>query len=112
MRRDVRSVLITGASTGIDYALAQRLDADGWRVFAGVRTDPDAQKLRALFSARSEPLRLDVTNTDDIELARAHVAERTGGRLDGLVNNAGIVIHGPVDCLTVAALRRQFEVTS
>jgi NAD(P)-dependent dehydrogenase (short-subunit alcohol dehydrogenase family) len=51
MRHDLRSVLVTGASTAIGYALAQRLDADGWRVITGVRTDADAQRLRRLVGA-------------------------------------------------------------
>lgn len=110
MRPDLRSVLITGASTGIGAALAGRLDADGWRVFAGVRNDADAQRLRAVLSAHSEPVMLDVTHTADIERTREYVARRTGGRLDGLVNNAGIVFHGPVDGLSVAGLRRQLDV--
>jgi len=105
-----RSVLITGTSTGIGYALARRLDADGWRVFAGVRTEADAQRLRSVLSPRSEPVHLDVTNAVQIEQTYRHILRQTNGRLDGLVNNAGIVLHGPVECLTVAALRRQFEV--
>ena len=104
------SVLITGASSGFGYALAQRMDAEGWQVFAGVRTARDATRLRAVLSSRSEPLVLDVTDASQIEAARRSVTERTGYRLDGLVNNAGVVFHAPVESLTVEALRRQLEV--
>src|SRR5271165_1477932 len=104
------NVLVTGASTGIGYASAKRLDALGWRVFAGVRNEADAARLRLALSERSEPILLDVTDADQIERARATVAERSGGRLAGLVNNAGVVFHGPVECLTLEALRRQLEV--
>ena len=83
MHRDLGPVFITGASTGIGFALAQRLDARGWRVFAGVRTDVDAQRLRAILSARSEPVHLDVTIAEQIERACELLAQRTGGRLNG-----------------------------
>jgi NAD(P)-dependent dehydrogenase (short-subunit alcohol dehydrogenase family) len=86
------------------------MDAEGWRVFAGVRTENDAARLRAVLSSRSQPVLLDVTDADQIEAARQIVAERTGHRLDGLVNNAGIVFHAPVECLSVDGLRRQLEV--
>jgi NAD(P)-dependent dehydrogenase (short-subunit alcohol dehydrogenase family) len=105
-----RSVLVTGASTGIGYAAALDLDRAGWRVFAGARSEADLGRLRAILSARSHALRLDVTSGADIAAARDLVAERTGGALDGLVNNAGIVVRGPFEALTGAALRRQFDV--
>jgi NAD(P)-dependent dehydrogenase (short-subunit alcohol dehydrogenase family) len=108
--RTSRTVLVTGTSTGIGFALARLLDAQGWTVFAGVRSNADAERLRERLSERSEPILLDVTDARQIEAARAHVAARTGGRLNGLVNNAGIVYHGPVETLTTEALRRQFEV--
>jgi NAD(P)-dependent dehydrogenase (short-subunit alcohol dehydrogenase family) len=104
------SVLVTGASTGIGFATAKRLDALGWQVFAGVRNDADAARLREQLSERSEPVFLDVTDSAQIERARDLIGERSGGQLAGLVNNAGIVFHGPVECLTIEALRRQFEV--
>lgn len=49
IRHEPRSVFNTAASTGIGYALAQRLDARGWQVFAGVRNHADARRLRAVF---------------------------------------------------------------
>jgi len=104
------SVLITGASTGIGFATAQQLDRLGWRVFAGVRSAADAARLRRVLSERSEPILLDVTNAAQIERAHATIAQRGDGRLAALVNNAGIVYHGPVEGLTLEALRRQFEV--
>lgn len=105
-----RAVLITGASSGIGYALARRLDNEGWRVFAGVRDGADAEHVRGALSARSEPLRLDVTDAEQIEAARKLVAERTAHRLDALVNNAGVVFHAPVESLTVEGVRRQLDV--
>ena len=86
----MRSVLVTGASTGIGRASALRLDAAGWRVFAGVRREEDAESLREAASPALTPVRLDVTDADQIAAAAALVAERAGG-LQGLVNNAGTV---------------------
>lgn len=102
----MRSVLVTGASTGIGRATALRLDAAGWRVFAGVRRDEDAAALRAAGSERLQPLILDVTEPEQIAAA----AERAGGRLDGLVNNAGVAIPGPLETLPIDDFRRQIEI--
>ncbi|HEY0408633.1 MAG TPA: SDR family NAD(P)-dependent oxidoreductase [Candidatus Dormibacteraeota bacterium] len=57
---DARAVLVTGASSGIDAACARRLDAAGWRVFAGVRRQADAGELASGCSSRLTALLLDV----------------------------------------------------
>jgi NAD(P)-dependent dehydrogenase (short-subunit alcohol dehydrogenase family) len=106
----VRSVLITGASTGIGRATAMRLDADGWKVFAGVRREEDAEALRAAGSERVEPLILDIADAGQIEAAAARIESAAGARLDGLVNNAGIAIPGPLETLAIEDFRRQVEV--
>ncbi len=106
----MKSALVTGASTGIGFATALALDRDGWCVFAGVRTDEDHARLRDLLSARSQPVRLDVTRPEEIAAVVALASERSGGRLDALVNNAGIVVTGPFEALSAEALREQFAV--
>jgi NAD(P)-dependent dehydrogenase (short-subunit alcohol dehydrogenase family) len=106
----VRSVLITGASTGIGRAAALRLDGEGWRVFAGVRKESDRNALREAGSERLVPLILDVTDGGQIAAAAARVDEEAGGRLDGLVNNAGVAIPGPLETLDIDDFRRQIEV--
>lgn len=104
------AVVITGASTGIGRATALELDSRGFRVFAGVRRDQDAQDLRAERSSL-EPLHLDVTDESLIAAARDTVAAAVGDAgLAGLVNNAGIAVPGPVEYLPVDELRRQLEV--
>jgi NAD(P)-dependent dehydrogenase (short-subunit alcohol dehydrogenase family) len=105
----VRSVLITGASTGIGRATTLRLDAAGWRVFAGVRREEDAESLRGAGSDRLAPLLLDVTEADQIAAAAARVEAEAGG-LDGLVNNAGVAIPAPLETIPMEDLRRQVEV--
>lgn len=102
----MRSVLVTGASTGIGRATALRLDGAGWRVFAGVRREEDAQSLRAAGSANLEPLILDVTDPEQIAAA----ATRVGGQLDGLVNNAGAALPSPLETMPIEDFRRQIEV--
>jgi NAD(P)-dependent dehydrogenase (short-subunit alcohol dehydrogenase family) len=114
----VRSALVTGASTGIGRATALRLDADGWRVFAGVRREEDAEALRAAGSERLTPLVLDVTDAGQIAAAAERIGRETGaagedsgpGGLDGLVNNAGIGVMGPLETLPLDDFRRQIEV--
>jgi len=106
----VRSVLITGASTGIGRASALRLDAAGWRVFAGVRREEDAEALREAGSSRLTPLLLDVTEPGQIAAAAEAVAAEEPDGLAGLVNNAGVAIPGPLETIPIEELRRQIEV--
>jgi len=107
----VPSALVTGASTGIGRATALRLDAAGWRVFAGVRRQPDADELCEAASERLTPLLLDVTDAGQIEeAARAIAASAEGEGLDGLVNNAGISLPSPLETIPIEDFRRQVEV--
>jgi NAD(P)-dependent dehydrogenase (short-subunit alcohol dehydrogenase family) len=106
----VRSVLITGASTGIGRATALRLDADGWRVFAGVRREEDAEALRAAGSERLLPLIIDVLDPEQIAAAAARIEADSPAGLDGLVNNAGVAIPGPLETIPIDDFRRQVEV--
>jgi NAD(P)-dependent dehydrogenase (short-subunit alcohol dehydrogenase family) len=104
------AVLISGSSTGIGRACALRLDRAGFRVFAGVRNRGDAESLDAEGSERLEPVILDVTDEGTIEATHERIEQITGGRLAGLVNNAGIVVAGPIETLDLDGLRRQLEV--
>jgi NAD(P)-dependent dehydrogenase (short-subunit alcohol dehydrogenase family) len=106
----VPSALVTGASTGIGRATALRLDAAGWQVFAGVRREADADSLREAGSERLVPLILDVTDAVAIEAATKRIGAEAGGRLDGLVNNAGIGVPGPLETVPMDDVRRQVEV--
>ncbi len=107
----MKSVLITGASTGIGRASALRLDAEGWRVFAGVRREEDAAALRGAASERLVPLMLDVTDAGQIVDAARRIGEEVGSAgLSGLVNNAGIAVPGPLEALPIDDFRRQIEV--
>jgi len=105
------SVVITGASTGIGRDAALHLDRNGFRVFAGVRREADAESLQKEASPRLEPLLLDVTDAAAIEAAAKRVDAEVGtAGLAGLVNNAGIGIGAPIEFLDLDELRRQFEV--
>ncbi|HEX5525640.1 MAG TPA: SDR family oxidoreductase [Solirubrobacterales bacterium] len=106
----MRSVLVTGASTGIGRATALRLDGAGWRVFAGFRDSADGESLGAEGSERIVPLRLDVTEPDQIAAAAARVEEEAEGGLHGLVNNAGVAIPGPLETVPLEDLRHQLDV--
>ena len=106
------AVLITGASTGIGRACALSLDQWGYKVFAGVRRIEDGQSLQQKGSDKIFPLMLDITDSTQISKAVGVVTEVLGPHegLSALVNNAGIVMAGPLESLPVADLRRQFEV--
>lgn len=105
----MRSVLITGASTGIGRATALRMDAAGWRVFAGVRSEPDARALEAEARGKLTPLILDITRPEQISKAAEQISV-LGGGLDGLVNNAGITIPCPLEALPLEDFHRLLAV--
>jgi len=105
------AVVVTGASSGIGRATALLLARSGFRVFAGVRRDADAESIRQEGVLDLEPLRLDVTDAASIASACATVASATGSAgLVGLVNNAGIGVAGPLEFLPPHEIRRQLEV--
>lgn len=106
-----RTVLVTGASTGIGEASALALDRAGFRVFAGVRRDADAEVLRSKASPRLDPVMLDVTDEASIAQAARAIGDAVGDAgLAGVVNNAGISVAGPLEFLPLEDFRRQLEV--
>jgi NAD(P)-dependent dehydrogenase (short-subunit alcohol dehydrogenase family) len=99
-------VLITGVSRGIGRATALRLARSGWEVYGTVRRAEDGEELLAEAGANLTILELDVSKDEQIEALEAKLPER----LDAIVNNAGIVVSGPLETLSAAQVREQFEV--
>lgn len=102
----MRSILITGCSSGIGHHAAHALQAKGWRVFATCRQDADVARLQ---SEGLESLRLDYEDPASIESAFGEVMTRTGGTLDALFNNGAYAIPALIEDLPVDALRQNFE---
>jgi NAD(P)-dependent dehydrogenase (short-subunit alcohol dehydrogenase family) len=100
------TVLVTGAGRGIGRSITEYLAERGWDVIAGVRTQADADGITAVDSRRVAPVILDVTNDDHI----AELAQSLPARLDGIVNNAGVAVNGPMEVVTTADWRKQLEV--
>jgi NAD(P)-dependent dehydrogenase (short-subunit alcohol dehydrogenase family) len=107
----MRSVVITGVSTGIGWATAKLLLERGFQVFGSVRKAVDADRLKTEFGANFIPLTFDVTDEAAVLSAAREVrAALAGETLAGLVNNAGIAVTGPVLELSADEFRRQMEV--
>ncbi|RMH01068.1 MAG: SDR family NAD(P)-dependent oxidoreductase [Planctomycetota bacterium] len=102
------SVVISGAGSGIGRACAELLRDRGWRVWAGYRRAEDG---RALAAAGFRPLRLEVRDERSVAEAAATVAACCGADgLQGLVNNAGIAVAGPLEFLPLASFELQLDV--
>jgi len=107
----MRSVVVTGASTGIGAATAKVLIERGYRVFGSVRKQADAERLKRELGANFTPLLFDVTDEAAVLAAAREVRAALGGEtLAGLVNNAGISVGGALLDLKTDDFRRQFEV--
>ena len=107
----MKSVVITGASTGIGWATAKFLLGKGFRVWGSVRKQADADRLRSEFGANFTPLRFDITDEAAVLAAAREVRAALGGEtLSGLVNNAGIAVPGPVLELSADEFRHQMDV--
>jgi NAD(P)-dependent dehydrogenase (short-subunit alcohol dehydrogenase family) len=105
------AAVITGASTGIGRATALYLDRQGYRVFAGVRKEADAQSLADDGSDRLTPITIDVTEQRSISSARETVEGAVGkDGLVGLINNAGVGGGGPIETTPLEEYRDVLEV--
>jgi NAD(P)-dependent dehydrogenase (short-subunit alcohol dehydrogenase family) len=107
-----RSILITGTSSGIGRATAERFAARGWQVFASMRNPDAGAALRARASEAGWRLTtppLDVTSDDSVAAATARILREAGGRLDVLVNNAGYYQFGALEETSPDELRAQLE---
>jgi len=107
----MRSVVITGTSTGIGWGTAKVLIGAGLRVFGSVRRKADAARLSSEFGDRFVPLLFDVTDEPGVKAAAAAVRTALAGEtLAGLVNNAGVAVAGPLLSLPLAEFRRQIDI--
>jgi NAD(P)-dependent dehydrogenase (short-subunit alcohol dehydrogenase family) len=104
-----RTVLVTGAARGIGRATVERLATSGWHVVAGVRRAADVDAVAAAADGtrgRITPVVLDVTDAAHLAALDADLPER----LDGVVNNAGVMVGGPIEGVSPDDLRRQLEI--
>jgi NAD(P)-dependent dehydrogenase (short-subunit alcohol dehydrogenase family) len=105
-----KDVVVTGVSTGIGHATTKVLVSKGFRVFGSVRKQADADRLQKVFGEGFVPLMMDITDADAVHQAAQKVGSMIGDRnLVGLVNNAGIVVSGPLLYLRPSEYRRQLE---
>lgn len=107
----MKSVVVTGVSTGIGWGITKVLTGQGVRVFGSVRKAADADRLRQEFGDRFVPLIFDVTDEAAVRAAAEQVRVALAGEtLMGMVNNAGVAVAGPLLHLPIADFRQQIEV--
>lgn len=107
----MKTIVVTGASSGIGQATARYLIQCGFQVFGSVRREEDGARLRAALGESFTPLLFDVTDEEAVRRGAAQVREHLSGEtLLGLVNNAGVSVPGPLAYLPLDDFRRQLEV--
>ncbi len=106
-----KAIFITGASSGIGLATAKRFDTLGWRVFAGVLPGEDTTALQQGASDRMTIIPVDITSAEMVTAAQQSIARALGDAgLDGLFNNAGIPVSGPMELVPLPALEQIINV--
>jgi len=103
-----KNILITGSSSGLGKETALKLAQEGYKVFAGVRKQEDKNALENLHG-NITAIFLDITNDKSVNCAFEEILKHTNN-LYALINNAGIVLAGPVEYIPIDLLRQQFEV--
>ena len=107
----MKNIVVTGVSTGIGHAIAKTLTGNNFHVFGSVRKAEDGARLSSEFGAAFTPLVFDVTDEQAVHEAADFVRQKLNGQtLDGLVNNAGIALPGPLLYQSIQNFRQQLEV--
>ena len=111
MHESKKTVVITGASSGIGRSSVLRMSQAGWRVFSTVRKAADQDKLRALGGKQIVPVIMDMQDAGSIAAAAAQIESELGGvGLDGLVNVAGIGMVRPIEYAGMRDVREIFDI--
>jgi NAD(P)-dependent dehydrogenase (short-subunit alcohol dehydrogenase family) len=107
----MKSIVVTGVSTGIGWSVAKVLIEEGFRVFGSVRKTEDAERLKKEFGKAFIPLIFDITDEKNVQAAAKQVRDQLNGEtLFGLVNNAGIAVPAPLIYQPIDDFRHQIEV--
>ncbi len=107
----MRYAVITGVSSGIGRATALKFLQEGFCVFGTIRKKTDADSLKQDYPTTFYPLVCDITNFKEVNKALKEVVKVVGDEgLDVLVNNAGVAMYGPMQCVKIEDLRTQFEI--
>lgn len=104
-------ILISGASTGIGRATALKLAAEGHSVLAGIRNQEAADELESASKGKLEPVFLDIASSDSLEKFCSDYGNRLEANgLNGLVNNAGLILTNPLEHMPMDTWRKMFDV--
>ena len=106
----MKTVVVTGATSGLGNLLVKEFVRLGCRVFAGYRNEALNGDLQAI-SANVEPFYIDMSKKETVVAAASFISERVE-RIDTLINAAGCVFAGAMECLAVDKIREQFEVNT
>lgn len=107
----MKSILITGVSTGIGWSTAKLFLAKGYLVFGSVRKQADAERLQTEFGKNFHPLIFDIQDLKDIQGAYLDVKRVLGDNsLDCLVNNAGVSVNGPMAYIALEEFSSQLDI--
>ncbi|MEW9701704.1 SDR family oxidoreductase [Paenibacillus sp. SI8] len=109
--KDRGSIFITGANGGIGSDCVRRFAKMGYTVFAGVRDMEQGNRLKETIAGSVVPIEIDITVPSSVMLAAQKVAAALGKEgLSGLVNNAGCIVQGPLELLTLEEIKQQFDI--
>ncbi len=107
----MKSIVITGTSTGIGYACSKRFIEKGYKVFGSVRNNNDADRVSNELGTNFIPLIFDVTDDtavkESVKIVENHIGDQ---KLSGLINNAGLGVIGTIQSLTAEQFKYQFDV--
>ena len=107
----MKSIVITGTSTGIGYACSKHFIEQGYKVFGSVRNNNDAERISNELGNNFIPLIFDVTDEtavkESVKVVENHIGDQ---KLSGLINNAGLGVMGTIQSLTAEQFKYQFDV--
>ena len=107
----MKSIVITGTSTGIGYACSKLFLEKGYKVFGSVRNNNDAERISNELGNNFIPLIFDVTDEiavkESVKIVENHIGDQ---KLSGLINNAGLGVIGTIQSLTAEQFKYQFDV--